>query len=387
MLKTRRKFLKNSALVAAATTFSQSIALEALAADPLKIWTIGVAKVTKTWDEMGKQAGVPLVYSAKSGSADQAIQKFFVGDGQKLYDAITDNGGGQEDAMSDNNAIVPLDVSKIKNWKNLLPTYNEGNLAANTIRNKKGEIVGVPYISNADSMAYNKSKVGGDINTWDALFDSQFKGYAAMQNDSGPTLTTTAIYLKESGKQDIVNASDMTKSELKGVCQFLIGMKKKGQFRTFWDGFGNGVDLLASEEVLVSSCWEPIAVIAAKKGADIHYGTMKEGHQTWNNVWMLTKGGKQRGQEANFYKLMDMYLSPWFGARTLSGLGFTPQMIGVNDYVNANPDTFDAKAKKTISARLAKKDARMAVKGNSWQNLYPKEMRAYQDWWSKVQAA
>ena len=114
---------------------------------------------------------------------------------------------------------------------------------------------------------------------------------------------------------------------------------------------------------------------------------MKEGHQTWNNVWMLTKGGKQRGQEANFYKLMDMYLSPWFGARTLSGLGFTPQMIGVNDYVNANPDTFDAKAKKTISARLAKKDARMAVKGNSWQNLYPKEMRAYQDWWSKVQAA
>jgi putative spermidine/putrescine transport system substrate-binding protein len=29
----------------------------------------------------------------------------------------------------------------------------------------------------------------------------------------------------------------------------------------------------------------------------------------------------------------------------------------------------------------------MSVKGNSWQNLYPKEMRAYQDWWSKVQAA
>jgi putative spermidine/putrescine transport system substrate-binding protein len=384
---TRRNFLKNSALVAASASLSQSFIADAFAADPLKIWTIGVAKVTKNWEEMGKQAGVPLVYSAKSGSADQAIQKFFVGDGQKLYDAITDNGGGQEDAMSDNGAIVPIDTSKIKNWKNLLPRYNEGNSGANTIRNKKGEIVGVPYISNADSMAYNKSKVGAEINTWDALFDSQFKGYAAMQNDSGPTLTTTAIYLKESGKQDIVNPSDMSKSEVKGVCEFLIGMKKKGQFRTFWDGFGNGVDLLASEEVLVSSCWEPIAVIAAKKGADIHYGTMKEGHQTWNNVWMLTKGGKQRGQEANFYKLMDLYLSPWFGARTLSNLGFTPQMIGVNAYVNANPDTFDAKAKKTIAARLVGKEARMSVKGNSWQNLYPKEMRAYQDWWSKVQAA
>ena len=86
---TRRTFLKNSALVAASASLSQSFIMEAMAADPLKIWTIGVAKVTKTWDEMGKQAGVPLVYSAKSGSADQAIQKFFVGDGQKLYDAIT----------------------------------------------------------------------------------------------------------------------------------------------------------------------------------------------------------------------------------------------------------------------------------------------------------
>ena len=388
MLKTtRRKFLKNSALVAASASMGQSFIMEAMAADPLKIWTIGVAKVTKTWDEMGKQAGVPLVYSAKSGSADQAIQKFFVGDGQKLYDAITDNGGGQEDAMSDNKAIVPLDVSRIKNWKNLIPAYKEGNVAANTIRNRKGEIVGVPYISNADSMAYNKSKVGGDIDTWDALFDSQFKGYAAMQNDSGPTLTTTAVYLKESGKQDIVNPSDMSKSEVKGVCQFLIDMKKKGQFRTFWDGFGNGVDLLASEEVLVSSCWEPIAVIAAKKGADIHYGTMKEGHQTWNNVWMLTKGGKQRGQEENFYKLMDLYLSPWFGARTLANLGFTPQMTGVNQYVDANPSDFDAKTKAVIAKRLKNKADRMAVKGNSWQNLYPKELRAYQDWWAKVQAA
>ena len=84
---------------------------------------------------------------------------------------------------------------------------------------------------------------------------------------------------------------------------------------------------------------------------------------------------------------MDLYLSPWFGARTLSGLGFTPQMTGVNEYVEANPSDFDAKKKAAIAQRLKNKAARMAVKGNSWQNLYPKELRAYQDWWAKVQAA
>ena len=245
----------------------------------------------------------------------------------------------------------------------------------------------MPYISNADSLAYNKAKVGADIDSWDALFDSQFKGYASLQNEPGPTLSTTALYLKETGKQDIIDPSDLSKSELKGVCEFLIDKKKKGQFKTFWKNFGNGVDLLVGEQVLVSSCWEPIAVIASKKGADIHYGTMKEGHQTWNNVWMLTKGGKERGQEDNFYKLMDLYLSPWFGARTLSMLGFTPQMIGVHDYIKTNPSEFDKNKEEIIAQRLKNKAKRLAVKGNCWQNLYPQELVSYQNWWIKIQAA
>ena len=72
---------------------------------------------------------------------------------------------------------------------------------------------------------------------------------------------------------------------------------------------------------------------------------------------------------------------------TLANLGFTPQMTGVNEYVEANPADFDANKKAVIAQRLKNKADRMAVKGNSWQNLYPKELRAYQDWWAKVQAA
>ena len=384
---TRRHML---ALAAAglATAGTGLRATKALAAEPLKLWTIGVAKVgAKDWSAMEAQAGISIAYNAKSARADEAIQKMVVGDGNKLYDAMSDNGGGMEDALASQGVVVELDVSRIPNWSNVLPTYLEGGAAADTIRHD-GKIVSVPYISNADSMAYNHSVIGADITSWEMLFDAQFKGRVAMQNDFGPTLTNTAIYLKQSGKQDIENPSDMTAAEVKGVCQFLIEQKKKGQFRTFWDGFQNGVDLLASEEVLVSSCWEPIQVVAAKKsGKDIRYGTMKEGHQTWNNMFMLTKGGKERGQEENFYKLMNVYLSPWFGARTLATFGFTPQMQGVNEYVDANPEDFDDATKATIAQRLANKAARNAVVGNSWQNVFPTHIRDYQDWWARVQAA
>jgi len=381
----RRMLLKSATALATVAAAGSLGVGAAQAADPLSLWTIGIAKVgAKDWSAMSAQAGIEIAYNAKSARADEAIQKMVVGDGAKLYDAMSDNGGGMEDALASQGAVVELDTAKIPNWKNILPIYNPGGAAADTIR-YKGKVVAVPYISNADSLAYNYDKIGADLTSWEALFDSQFKGRAAMQNDFGPTLTNTAIYLKESGKQDIDNPSDMSPGEVKGVCQFLIAQKKKGQFRTFWDGFGNGLNLLASEEVLVSSCWEPIQIVAAKKSKmDIRYGTMKEGHQTWNNCFMLTKGGLARGQSDAFYKLMNVYLSTWFGARTLATFGFGPQMQGVNDYVAANPKDFDA---GVIKARLAGKADRYKIKGNSWQNVFPTHIRDYQDWWARVQAA
>lgn len=382
---TRRQMM---ALMGSAATAAMLPAAAGASEDGLKFWAPGIARVgEKDWSSMEAEAGIKLAPIAKSARADESIQKMVVGDGNALYDAMTDNGGGMEDALASQGAIVELDTSKIPNWSIIEKRYLDGGEAADTIR-YEGKVFAIPYISNADALAFNHDVIGSEPDSWEVLFDEQFKGRAALQNDFGPTLTNTAIYLKQSGKQDIENPSDMTEAEVKGVCQFLIDKKKAGQFRTFWDGFQNGVDLLASEEVLVASCWEPIQIVAARKSAkDIRYGTMKEGHQTWNNIVMLTRGGRERGMDDTFYKLVNLYLSPWFGARTLAALGFTPQMTGVLEYVDANPDLFDAATKATINDRLARKQERLAVPGNSWQNVFPTNMRAYQDWWSRVQAA
>jgi spermidine/putrescine-binding protein len=381
----RRRVLALMGTAAAAT----AAGLPARAQDgALKLWAPGIAKVgADDWSDMEAQAGIDITAIAKSARADESIQKMVVGDGNRLYDAMTDNGGGMEDALASQGAIVPLDTSRIPNWANLVDDYAEGGLAADTIRHA-GEVYAVPYISNADSLAFNHDVIGEELTSWEALFDSQFRGRAAMQNDFGPTLTNTAIYLKQSGKGDIDDPSDMSEDEVRQVAEFLIDLKKKDHFRTFWDGVQNGVDLLASEEVLVSSCWEVVQIFAGRtSGADIRYGTMEEGHQSWNNIVMLTRGGQERGMEDAFYALANVYLDPWFGARTLAGLGFTPQMTGVNDYVDAHPEDFDAETKALLADRLARKQARLARPGNAWQNVFPTNIRAYQDWWARVQAA
>ena len=178
----------------------------------------------------------------------------------------------------------------------------------------------------------------------------------------------------------------MTKDEIKGVCEFLIKMKKRGQFKKIWESFNEGVELLVNGVVLVSSCWEPMSISAQTKGIDIKYGVMKEGHLSWNNIWMFTKGGQKRGQQKNFYKLMDLYLSPWFGIRLLDKYGFTPQMIGMKKYIN-DLENLDVVKKQVLTERLDNKQKRISIKGNSWQNLYPKEIITYKDWWEKFLAA
>jgi spermidine/putrescine-binding protein len=386
----RRVLLQGFAAAAAVAATTRIPGVSAASDEALKIWANPIHKVgAKDWSAMEAQSGLKIAFTTKSARADEAIQKMVVGDGSKLFDALTDNGGGMEDALASQNAIVPLDTSKIANWKNILPTYAEGGAAADTIRHD-GKVVATPMISNADSMAYDFKALGFHPDSWGIMFDSQFKGYVALQNDFGPTLTNMAIYLKQSGKIEIDDAADMKPDEVKAVCQYLIDFKKKGQFRTFWDGFQNGVGLLTSGEVLMSSCWEPIQIVAQKKTgdeADIRYGTMKEGHQTWNNVIMLTKGGRERGMDDAYYQLANIYLSPWFGARTIAGLGFGPQMIGVDEYIKANPEDFPPAEQERVISVLESKIARYAVKGNAWQNVFPTHIRAYQDWWARLQAA
>ncbi len=385
----RRVFLKSMAGVAAMAAAGSVPENVHAAANQLelKLWCPGIAKPWKTWEPMEKASGVKIKWTVKSADAQESLQKMLVGGGQKLYDAFTDNGGGMEDAMGETNNIVPLDTNRLKNWFLLNDSVREPDgVAAHTIR-YKGAVNAVPYISNADSMAYLPEELGFKPDSWAYLFDRQFKGRVAMQNDFGPTLTNTAIYLKQSGLQEIEDASNMTPKEVKGVCQFLIDHKKAGQFRTFWSGFGDSVNLLVQKEVVMMSCWEPQVYVARKRGVYVEYGTMREGHQVWNNVVMLSKGGKQRGKEEAYYRVCDVFLSHWYTSQQLAKLGFGSLTDGVMDYILGHPETFSKDMVTHLKSVLANKAKRYANPGNAWQNVYPKHLEAYQEWWSRVQAA
>ncbi len=84
---------------------------------------------------------------------------------------------------------------------------------------------------------------------------------------------------------------------------------------------------------------------------------MKEGHRVWNNVVLLSKGGKRRGKGDAFYNLCDVFLSPWYCSKQLAKFGFASLTTGVKEYVEAHPDQYDV---KHLDEVLAKKERRFA---------------------------
>ena len=381
----RRTFLQGMGGLAAAATFGRIP--DVAAAEALSFWAPGIAKVAaKDFSAMEAQAGIAIKHIAKSARADEAIQKMVVGDGQKLYDALTDNGGGMEDALAQNEAIVPLDPGRIPNWSNILPTYREGGDAAETLR-YEGQLYGVPYISNADSMAYNYDELGFHPDSWGVMFDSQFKGRVALQNDFGPTLTNMAIYLQQSGKIDIVNPADMTPDEVKAVCQYLIDYKKKGQFRTFWDGFMNGVDLFASREVVMASCWEPIQLVAVKKGVkrDVrdHEGRASDLEQCLDAHQGRSRARRRRcllqARERLPVRMVRSAHPRYLRLRAADG--------GSRSLSRREPGRFRRCCPRPPEGHPRAQEPALRDQGQRLQNVFPTHIRAYQDWWSRLQAA
>ena len=65
---------------------------------------------------------------------------------------------------------------------------------------------------------------------------------------------------------------------------------------------------------------------------------------------------------------------------------FIPDQSSISKYIN-DLKNLDVVKKQILTERLVNKQKRISIKGNSWQNLYPKEILTYKDWWQKFLAA
>jgi len=287
-------------------------------------------------------------------------------------------------------ALREIEPDRLSNWDNLQDFFVEsiaGNEVSPTRVDESGKLVGLPVTAQGDSFAYDIDVTGKELNSYEALFDPEWKGQVALWNSPLSGFIKTPIYLKSNNLMDIDQVDNMTKEEVTKVADFLIEKKKEGQFLTFWDSYNEAVNLLVSGESPVLDAWYPMVLDARDKGLDgARYALVPdEGYAKWTHNSHLLDGAElnRPGMEDLAYEFINFTLSPAWGAAMLDlrayVSGIDPELI--KEYINENPDQFETDT-ETLMNRADQSKERLQGPGG-WLNKQPENAEWYEQEWNR----
>jgi putative spermidine/putrescine transport system substrate-binding protein len=336
----------------------------------------------KEWSYLLEDEHVRLAFKDNGNDAGPVIAQMTAGTAATDYD-LGGLLGGAEAALAAAGAILPWDMSKVPNWSTAWPWAQ--SIAHSKWQNQQ---FGIPLVVNADSMIYlpdRLSKVAGYetgvVDSYAAVFDERLRGKTAMEDTWTNSVIFTAIYLKQSGQQRIGDPGNLTESELRGVMEFLIDKKRSGQFRTLWNGWEQGVEVLRSGEVWVMTGWEPIVKALVDQGINARYATPKEGYEGWSIDLLLHAGAKKRGMVDTCHRVANWLLAGRYGSDMAVSRGYAVPNTTTTAFAATNhlPDANKiADSLNHVQQKLSQTIF--------WQNVRPDNFRLYEEWWSKFKS-
>lgn len=331
------------------------------------------------WSDFTDESEWGVNFSTISNAPGELLSSLISGGGRDLYDVIGPVGGVQPPLVSEG-TIEPVNTDQLENWESQY-NYWETDQGQDFISHD-GEIYGIPIVWQGDSIAYLPDEVG-EITSYGALFNDEYAGQVAIEDNYTTAGQKTAMYLDHEGIVDIENPRNMTASEFEAVVDFLIEQKKSGQFRTMWSGYENAVNLMANGEVVVMDTWEPVVFDLRDQGINAEYAEPEEGYLLWalSNYVVNPTGSRSDAREEAIYNFLDWTLAGWFGATITQQTGYMTNPAAI-DYAEQS-DEFDADEIREIHEGVRE---RFEV-GGSWQQRWPDEREAYEEQWSRLRNA
>ncbi|MEM8665365.1 MAG: extracellular solute-binding protein [Pseudomonadota bacterium] len=344
--------------------------------DEISFWASATLDIGDAWQTLTDDTGLAMAFTDNGNDMGPVVARLAAGNANALYDVGGFQGGAERELFRQGN-IVPWDLSKLPNyasmwdWAKAIPYLREGD-----------NQIGIPTVVNADSIIYRKD-ILGVVDSYGVIFDPKLKGRTAMEDAWINSAIFTAIYLKESENAPINEPGNLTEDELGLVMEFLIKHKRDGQFRTFWNGWEQGVQLVANGEVDAMTGWEPIVYEAQKRGLDVAYAAPVEGYEGWGNNTVLLKGAADRGLTDQAHTFANWLMDGFYGA-TLAGLrGYVVPTDKTVEFAKAHAGEFDAEKVAGIVSHVQDKFAGKVF----WQNVRPDNFQLYEEWWQRLRNA
>lgn len=329
------------------------------------------------WKQLEKDLKLSVRFSDSGNDVGPIIASMIHGTASTDYD-IAGNQGGTEKELVEAGKVLPWDLSKIPNWQGTWQWIKD--IESTKVNGKQ---YGLPIVANADSIIYNYKKIGKIVDSYDVIFDPQFKGRVAMEDAWMNSVIFTAIYLKGNNIFEIQDPGNLTVDELEYVMEFLIKHKKDGQFKTFWSGWESGVRLIKSEEVWAMTGWEPIVFEGQKSGLDIRYAEPREGYEGWTNNLLLHSGTKDRKIIDEAHQFANWLMDGYYGNWMVKNRGYIVPNKNTLAYAEKSSE-FDFEEQKKKIDHVKNKFSKGKV---YWQNVRPTNYKLYEQWWSKLRNA
>jgi putative spermidine/putrescine transport system substrate-binding protein len=375
---TRRQLVQNGVLGAGALTAASLGTLHATrAAGEIDFWASGTLDIGDDgWRVLAKESGVTVDFTDNGNDPGPVVAKLAAGNANDIYD-VGGLQGGSEKELARRGLIAPWDLLQIPNYASLWQWARDIPYLT-----YQGKTYGIPTVINADSMIALRNKVG-TVDSYGFVFDRKLNGKTAMEDAWINSVIFAAMYLKNSENAKIAEPGNLTPDELGLVMEFLIKRKRDGQFRTFWNGWEQGVQLIASEEVWVMTGWEPIVYAARMRGVNCYYAVPKEGYEGWSNNTILLKGAINRGRAKAAHQLVNALLSGFYGCRLGELRGYVVPTDNNLSYATSNPTAFDPARVRELAQHVKRKFSGRVY----WQNTRPDNFQLYETWWQRLRNA
>jgi putative spermidine/putrescine transport system substrate-binding protein len=375
---TRRQLVQNGVLGAGALAVGSLGPLRAARAlDEINFWATGTLDIGDDgWKTIANDSGVKVDFTDNGNDPGPVVAKLAAGNANDIYD-VGGLQGGSEKELARRGLIAPWDLSQIPNYASVWQWAKDIPYLTHD-----GKAYGIPTVINADSMIAIRDKAGS-VDSYGVIFDPKLKGKTAMEDAWINSVTFTAIYLKNSENAKIAEPGNLTADELGLVMEFLIKHKRDRQFRTFWNGWEQGLQLVANQEVWVMTGWEPIVYAARMRGVDCYYAVPKEGYEGWGNNTILLKSAVVRGRTKVAHQLVNALLSGFYGCKLGLLRGYVVPTDNNVAYATAHANAFDPAGVRKLAEHVKQKFAGKVY----WQNTRPDNFQLYETWWQKLRNA
>lgn len=180
------------------------------------------------------------------------------------------------DKMIREEEVEPIDYHAMKDVKNIGETYWEMSESFDPERRYT-----LPYYWGTVGILYNPTMMNYEPDSWDALWDPDYRNNIIMQNsvrDSFiPALIRQGDSINTTAEGALRNALEDLKKQKELVQSYLVDEVR---------------DDMANEQAAMALIYSGEASLATEYNEDLCYVVPKEGSNIWMDSWVIPKGGK-----------------------------------------------------------------------------------------------